>query len=81
MGVFLIQSWCAEWPQQMAAKVRLGKCADASGVLGLLCRLLWFDLDLDLNGSSRGSPEVSKTRQQSYLHKDLMTEKDDNWSC
>ena len=37
----------------MAARVRLGKCADiqngASGVLGLLCRLLWFDLDLDLN--------------------------------
>lgn len=50
LGVFPIQSWCAEWLQQMAAKVRLGKCANikkgVSGVLGLLCRLLWFDLDL-----------------------------------
>lgn len=33
LGVFPIQSWCAEWLQQMAAKVRLVKCANIRKVL------------------------------------------------
>lgn len=84
LGVFPIQSWCAEWLQQMAAKVRLVKCANIRKVLAEYLASYADCCGLTLTymkyacRSSRGSSEASKTRLQSHLHKDLMTEKDDN---